>query len=205
MPEPKSISRDRQIIVEGRDAEVLISALLIDLALPDVIQLQNYGGLTELKDFLSALSKSPGFSGVAHLGVVRDAEGDPARAFESVQTALANNGLSVPPEPLSTVGTDPHVSVVILPDAVRPGKLEDICLESVADDPVIPCVEEYFRCIERVGPLPHNMSKAKAHAFLASRTQPDLLIGQAAYAGYWRFESPAFAPLRGFLETLARG
>ena len=49
--------------------------------------------------------------------------------------------------------------------------LEDLCLESVADDPAMPCLEEYFRCLEEqleAGAFPSNPSKARVRAFLTS-------------------------------------
>jgi hypothetical protein len=60
---------------------------------------------------------------------------------------------------------------MILPGDGREGMLEDLCLESVADDPAIPCLEEHFRCLEEqleAGAFPGNPSKARVRAFLAS-------------------------------------
>jgi hypothetical protein len=119
--------------------------------------------------------------------------------------------------------------------------LEDLCLESVSEDPAMLCVDEYFRCLEeRLEMLPRNPSKArvrgflasmewleeahfeylqrrlgeylpelpdapsvaKTHTFLASRYKPDLDMGIAAQAGYWRFDHPAFEQAKRFLSTL---
>ncbi|MCC6446839.1 MAG: hypothetical protein IT210_25730 [Armatimonadetes bacterium] len=80
--------------------------------------------------------------------------------------------------------------------------LETLCLRAVADDPVMPCIERYFECIQEKASLPANLAKARVHSFLSSRPKPDLLVGQAAWSGYWPWDSPAFDPLRRFLANL---
>ena len=47
-----------------------------------------------------------------------------------------------------------------------------------------------------------NSDKARAHAFLASRTRPELRVGEAAEAGHWQLDSPVFDPLKSFLLAL---
>ena len=51
-------------------------------------------------------------------------------------------------------------------------------------------------------PNPRWVSKARVHAFLASRDRPDLRLGEAAERGIWRFESEAFRPLIDLLRML---
>jgi len=65
------------------------------------------------------------------------------------------------------------------------------------------CVEEYFQCLaRRQSTLPNNMAKARVHAWLASHSEPDLCLGEAAEKGYWPWESVILAPLRAFLQAL---
>jgi hypothetical protein len=81
--------------------------------------------------------------------------------------------------------------------------LETLCLQSVTDDPAVQCVDDFFRCLEREGlKSPTNLAKARAHVFLASRPRPDLLVGQAAHAGYWRWDHAVFDQLKEFLRSL---
>ncbi len=89
---------------------------------------------------------------------------------------------------------------MILPNEKDRGMLEDVCLKSIKDDPVFLCLEEYFECVKKkLGAIPSNMSKAKVHAFLASRERPDLRLGEAAQCEYWPFDNPAFTPIKQFL------
>lgn len=210
MPEPKTITHPKVLVVEGRVAEVFFEAMLKHLGLEGSIQIQNFGGITELKGFLRALKNTPGtsdfilgFRGVTSLGIVRDAEGNATTAFQSVCGALSNAALAVPNRPLVVAGESPKVTVLILPDGENPGMLETLCLQSVSDDPVIECIEQYFECVkERTGALPDNMDKARAHAFLASRPRPDLQVGRAAHCGYWPWDSAAFDQVEQFLLEL---
>ena len=54
MPRPKAIAEPKQLLVEGRSPELFCSALLAHINLTG-IQLQDYGGITELHGFLKAL------------------------------------------------------------------------------------------------------------------------------------------------------
>jgi len=98
---------------------------------------------------------------------------------------------------------NPKTAVLILPNASTPGMLETLCLESVATDPTIHCVEQYFDCLQKQGiTLPSNITKARAHAFLSSKPKPDLLVGQAANAGYFPLNHQAFDHVKKFLLNL---
>lgn len=81
--------------------------------------------------------------------------------------------------------------------------LETLCLQAVVSDPAIKCVDRYLECVaKRMGSLPGNRDKARLHAFLSSRPKPDLLLGQAASAGYFRWDHPAFDHVKQFLLGL---
>ena len=67
------------------------------------------------------------------------------------------------------------------------------------------CIDRYFECIEEsdtTGPRQVWQSKARLHAFLASRDRPDLRIGEAADRGIWQLDSEAFTPLKDLLQLL---
>jgi hypothetical protein len=202
MPAPTKITESKQLVVEGRDAEVFFHAFLSHLHIDDV-QIQNFGGVRELKGFLKALCNVPNFAQVTSVGIVRDAEADAVAAFQSVCGALSGANLAVPDQIMVPAEDHPQVSVLILPDGKTPGMLETICLQSVQGDPVMECIEHYFECLEqRTDSSPKKIHKARVQAFLASRLRPGLLLGQAASVGYWPWDSPAFDPVRQFLQGL---
>ena len=197
------IVRSRLLLVEGENERRFFAALLRCLDLSEEVQLLNYGGKAQLRPLLSTLHLAPGFSDLASLGVTRDADLAFASAFASIRSSLDNSRLDVPNEPLVQTGGKPSVSVFVLPDCNSPGMLETLCLDAVACDPAMPCVDAYLECLEDTAKLPpKNPSKARAHAFLASRDRADLRVGEAAEAGHWRLDSPVFEPLKRFLQAL---
>jgi len=126
-------------------------------------------------------------------------------AIAAVRDALRDADFAVPPQPLVQAGAppDPRVSFLILPDGVQSGKLETVCLESVAADLAMPCVDQYFACLQTAGfAVPTNVEKARVQAFLASRPASGLLLGQAAQAGFWPFAHAAFNRLRQLILAL---
>lgn len=209
MPNPIAITEPKQLIVEGADAVRFFRALLRHMGITN-IQIQNFGGIKDLRAFLKALYNMPDFlTLVTSIGIVRDAETDGGAAFQSVCSALKAANLTEPIQPMICAGNSPQVSVLILPDATTPADatnpqmLETLCLRTVENDPVIECIEQYFICIEqRLGLLPGNIPKAKVQAFLASRSRPGLRLGEAADAGYWSWDSPALDHVKQFLEAL---
>lgn len=200
---PAAITFSKLLVVEGRTSFEFFKALLREINLLDQIEIRNMGGNDDLGDFLTLIKITAGFAGVRSLGLVRDAEQDAARAFVAVQNSLRQAGLAVPARPNMTATGQPSVSVFILPDCAAPGMLESLCWQSVSDDPAIQCVQDYLACLQTRGlAVPSNLPKASVHAFLASRPRPDLLVGQAAQAGYWPWDHPAFEPVKTFLRAL---
>lgn len=194
------ITYAKVLLVEGADAFYFFKGLLIHLGLLSVVEVRNYGGGNDLTAYLDLLRVTPGFERVTSLGIIRDAEQlDATRVFRSVSDSLKQVNLPVPPQPLTLTDGLPAVSVFILPDCAGPGALETLCLQSVSGDPALPCVDEYFQCVQRQGhALPNNLLKARLHAFLSSRAQPNLRLGQAAHEGYWPWENVAFDLLKQF-------
>ena len=202
MPSTRKIKAPTQLVVEGRDAEVFFSALLEHMQAHNV-QVQDFGGTSELAGFLKALRITPGFSTrVSSLGIIRDAETGAPAAFQSVQSALTAAQLPVPSAPNQPTGDNPRVSIFILPDNRGPGMLETLCLAAVTGDPVMPCVETYLECVQQYAAAPpRNLAKAKVQAFLASRDRPGQLR-EAARRGYWPWDDPTFALVKQFLQAL---
>lgn len=197
-----NIISPRLLLVEGKDEILFFGALITELGLQD-IQVLQMAGKTKLRETLKALVRTPKFTEVVSLGVVRDADSDYDAAFQSVCDALESVSLAVPQRPLEQFGNAPRVTVMILPKENKPGMLEDLCLESVASTPAMVCVKQYFECLQtRSVPVPNNLSKAKVHVFLASKPEADKRLGEAAQAGYWPLaRDGVFADVSSLLET----
>ena len=140
---------------------------------------------------------------VESIGIVRDADNSAHSALQSVQSSLRNLGLPAPTVFRESAGTLPKVSIFVMPDNEHAGALEQLCLQALVDDPVMPCVAGFLQCVERVLTRPpENPAKAQIHAFLASREDPELRLGEAAQRGYIPWAHPAFAGLGQFLQNL---
>ena len=197
-----TIEKPKLLLVEGIDEVRLFGALAKDIGAEDV-QIRDYQGKDNLRRFLGVLPRIQGYLDLESIGVTRDADENSDNAAKRVRDALGAAELPVPDSPLESAD-DGKISVryLIIPHG-ETGALEDVCLASVAGDPAMACVDGYFDCIERSeldGPRAKWMSKAKVHAFLSSREDPALRLGEAAERGVWSFDDPVFDPLKSVLR-----
>ncbi len=200
--EIQEIKEPKLLIVEGIDERNFFSALKNDLDLPG-IQILDIGGKTQFRGRIKAVRNETDFKKVVSLGIVRDADDNAENAFTSVCDALSEAGLPDPTGIMTPAGSSPQVIVMIVPHGRNTGMLEDVCLDAVAGEPAMSCVDAYFNCLNSHGvPRPTNMSKAKTRVYLASKARPDLRLGEAARASYWQLQHTAFNHLRSFLQSL---
>jgi hypothetical protein len=165
----RQVEFPKLLLVEGRDEEEFFASLLTYLDISDVA-VWAIQGKSRLSSRLKALVSAPHTVPIVSVGIVQDADNDPAAAFQSICTALDAADLPVPEAPLQPHGVDPRITVMIVPDAATPGMLEDVCLASVGDDPATECVDAFFRCLqERMPAMPQNQAKARLRAFLSAR------------------------------------
>ncbi len=204
MPRAKEIKSAIQLLVEGNDQRNFFEAFIKHLSLANV-QIQNFGGVSELGGFLQAFVKAPGFqTTVQSLGIVRDAETSAGGAFQSVQSALRNAKLSVPDNSKERTDTSPAVTVLILPGDNRQGMLETLLCESFAATPVEDCINDFFKCVESLPDMSmKNPDKARAHVYLTTKPNPHFSVGVAAKNDYWDLNHSVFSPVRDFLQRIA--
>lgn len=205
MPKPLTLSKPKQLLVEGRDAEAFFYPFLESMGLQDTIQIHDYGSITELAPFLKQFVRNAQFKKlpVRSIGIVRDAEQDANAAFQSICTALDKAELAIPDQPCIPKQHEPAVNVFILPDSESAGMIETLILRVVQDELGFECVDRYLECvIHSTGIVPKPMDKAKLLTFLASKPDIKPLTGFAARAGYLNLVSQAYDPLRNFLLTI---
>jgi hypothetical protein len=192
----QQVTKDRLILVEGKDDRKFFESLLGHLQAIHIAQVFDYGGKDNLRGFLKQIVIGPDFQVVVKLMIVRDTDTNPAGALQSVRSALAAAGLVAPTTALTFATGSPDVCIAVLPDAAQQGALEDLCVASVGGDPAMHCVQAFLQCLpNHVAAMPSPIAKAQAHTFLASRPRPGLAVGDAAAAGYWPFGATAFQPL----------
>lgn len=170
MTKEKPISKPKVILVEGKDDELFFSSMIRSLDLTPEIDVRPTDGKDRLAAALKALKNDPGHLTLTSVGIIRDADNSADSAFSSVCTALRNAAWPVPKRALEPAGDKPRVTVMIVPVGVPAGVLEDVFLKSVADDPAMQCVNQYFQCLTQcLKELPSSLSKARVRTFLVSR------------------------------------
>ena len=166
------------------------------------IEIRNFGGIQDLRDYLETFVRVSGFSAVTRVGIVRDAEESAGSAFQSIQSSLQNAGLQAPATPRASTSGSPSISVLILPDANSDGNLESLLWRSVAGTSEARCADEFFNCLNLGKIAAARRDKARLQAYLAAKPRPHGSIGVAARRGHWDPEHHAFSELRRFLTDL---
>jgi hypothetical protein len=184
---PRAIDKQKLLLVEGRDALIVIGQLVIDLAID--IQVMDFGGVTDLSEFIQSLVLVPGFVNLTTIALVRDADGSATSARQSVQHHLNQIGSS-----------GRRTSAFILPNDVDVGMLETLCLSTVADDATMSCVKSFAACLEKQGIVLNE--KGLVQAFLSTREKPGLKIGEAYRARFWPLNRAPLNALENFLRSL---
>jgi hypothetical protein len=195
------ISKPKVLAVEGEDDKRFFNKFFDLLNIYDAQTIKMMGKYP-LSEKVKGVTKISGWSQVVSFGLVIDADSDYPGALASIKHSLRVARLAVPSGPLLSAGRKRKVTFFIVPGVGRVGALEDLCLSSVSLDPAMTCVDAYFHCLAQSGIVCHKISKAKVHAFLASRREPDLKLGEATEAGYWPFLNLVFDDVRRFLQML---
>jgi hypothetical protein len=148
---------------------------------------------------------------VKRLGIVRDAEkGTATSAFKSIQAALSSVNLSVPSHMNRLEGVPLGVSIFVLPNCQDSGMLEDLCTQAIIEselgrtDAIVPCVDEFFACLDQRRRKPANPAKARFAAIALGKDVIDPQLGRAAQQGAIPWNAKPFEQLARFLRSIAR-
>jgi hypothetical protein len=189
------------VFCEGKDDVAVVRGLATHLKLN--LRVEAFGGKNNLPIFLESLQKRPDFAQqkVSGMAVLRDANGDSKSSFASVRDTLQRQGFPPPNADATFSGSALRIGIFIVGVNGR-GMIEDVCLNSVSDQPDFACVENYFACIAQKSVRSGFSSKARVRVWMASHVDYDYHVGKAAEEGYWPWESPAFDSLKKFLQEL---
>lgn len=202
------VEKKKLLLAEGRDAEFFLVWACRKYRQQDDIQVLDFGGITELSTFLKTLSQVERFDEVETLVITRDSETDAQAAVTSMQTALKKNDLPTPSGAFLYETMDNFKTALMIfpgPQSTS-GTLEDLCLEIVKDDPIMPCVNDYLECLKRKLckerlTVPH---KRKIHTFLAGKDKDfvGVTIGQASYHNAWDPEHHVLRPFKDIIVSM---
>lgn len=179
MPNGEQDPASRALLVEGNDDLHVVTHTRIRVSIPD-FKCVPKGGKDEL---LESIPYEATVGERVVLGIMLDANGNPARRWQAIADRLRKTGVELPsfPQPEGVViDSDPstglpRVGVWMMPDNQSPGELEDFLAAMIpADDPVWPLAQEYIDDI----PLEHRKFQegkrlgAQVHAWLAAQEEP---------------------------------
>ncbi len=191
------------LAVEGQDEWYFFKRFLEKHLKISDVQIIDIGGESNFASKLELLRLSPDFSKVEIIGFIQNADNDIEKSFEKIQVAIKDNLNMIAPRNINTWEYNkPQLGVFILPNSIENGMLEDLCLKSVASDPIMPCLDAYFKCIEGILPKnkqPKNIAKTMTQAFLASRKEYKSSVGFAVEEDYWNFDDDCMKEIKDFL------
>jgi hypothetical protein len=202
--DPIEINRPILLFVEGKDQCYFFLSVLSKMSI-DRIQIINYRGIHDFSGLFSLYCKQSNFyTEILSIGIVMDAETNADASFQRICSALDKNHLQKPSKPLEKTGERPYITILILPGNQPTGMLEDLCLESIQQDPTMECVEDFIKCLEsKVKIQIQKLAKTRLYAFNASREKPGLKIAEAFNAGYYPFDNVCFNQLKSFINIIS--
>lgn len=195
------------LLVEGAD-EKYFFIRACDAYGEKNIQVMDFGGITDLPNYLKNLQKMSRFPEVKALAIVRDAEKDASKAIRDIQNALKSINLPAPKNPFEQIHkSDRFIEFGIFPgqkdcNEWENGTLEDLCLKTVPNDSLLSLARDYVEKADAIHSI-HHKHKARLHTWL-SGNEPyiGMKIGEAAQAGAWNWQSQAMMPFKNLMQRL---
>jgi len=208
-PASSAIQLKKVIAVEGQDEVHLLNVLLGKMDIRGV-EVREVGGVNKFPIKIPALVRTSGFSDVEVFAIIRDADENAELAFQSVKNLLAKEEkqlkLGKLPDVINQFSNgNPKIGIFIMPGNSTQGMLENLCLKSIKNHPVMECVNDFIKCATKkvsASKKPKNLAKAKVQVFLAVMHEIVCSVGLAAEKGYWEFDSEEFDELKLFLNNL---
>lgn len=210
----QQIETQKLILAEGMDVHGFLfhAARTFDR---DDIQVFNFKGKDELRLFLENLTNMENFTKVNTIIIARDADTNIQSAVQSIRSALKNAesvDLPIPTKPFQFSSANGIKTAFILFPGLdkngkcRAGTIEDLCLETLADDPLLDCVDAFLECAqqnqENNEKLKHAW-KSKLHSYLAGKNDhAGKKLGVAARDGVWKWDHPAMAPFKKIIQQM---
>lgn len=209
------------VLCEGVDAKFFLIWLLDYYKKQGItefehIQVEDFGGITQLTDSLAVWKNISGFrQNIRALCIIRDAETNFLNSCQSIRGSLQKNNIVSPKHAWAVKEENGFkIAYIVFPGTkdnegnYKSGTLEDLCLESLADADKIKKLETIDEFIDKAKQnfnlqFP-RLHKTRLHEFLAMHDKyVDCKIGEAAKAGAFDFENPTIKEIvRIFTELL---
>ncbi len=214
MKDIEQIKSKRLLLVEGNDEKWFCIQLIKAIEMnqnPENLDIQviDIQGNQNFSSSLSLIIKSPNFDEVTTIGFIRDAEKNPAESsYNSTCTSIKKYLSNFPIPEIGKTKTENGLTcgIFIMPDNKTEGMLENLCLESVRNNPLYDNVEEYVEqaqsLLSESNKKKYNKPKAMVQTYLAG--QPEIIntLANAAKKKIWDFSNPVFNDIITFVKQL---
>ncbi|MBM3459564.1 MAG: hypothetical protein FJX77_13670 [Armatimonadetes bacterium] len=198
------------LLVEGKNDEHVLYALLKQHQIPEVFQVHACNGIDHLLELLPLRLEE---SGRECLGLVLDADSDPIARWSELARRLSPLGYAGPAEGPVRSGAifpspdtfHPRVGIWMMPDNQNPGGLEEFLLALVpATDRLLSRAREAIGAIPLLDRLfvPAHLTKAEMYTWLAWQETPGQPPGLAITAHSLDGTRPIAAELVNWLHQL---
>lgn len=212
-PGKREIKKPKVILAEGKDTyHFLCHALKFYRPQQEDVEVFNFGGITQLCEYLKGFTIYTGFDMVDTIVIVRDAETNASATFDSIVSSIqlaeennANLEISIPTKPFEFKASKKRrCAIMIFPGPENnEGTLEDLCMKTVQNDPILPCVDSYLQCVQEKGEKLPRLHKNRLHTFLSGRDSVvGKPIGQAFQAKLFNPDHSALEPFKRIIQQM---
>lgn len=210
------------VLCEGIDAKFFLIWLLDyykkhGISEFEHIQVEDFGGITQLSDSLAVWKNISGFKKqINSLCIIRDAETNFLNSCQSIRGSLQKNDFPVSNQAWAVKDENGFkVAYLVFPGTkdengnYKAGTLEDLCLEALADNSKTAKLSSIDSFIEQAKnefniQFP-RLHKTRLHEFLVMHDKfVDCKIGEAAKAGAFDFENDVIKEIAGIFKELVK-
>jgi hypothetical protein len=195
------IESDKLLIVEGNDEKSFFQALLKIQNINDV-QIINMRGKDNYYNEFEGITLRPNFNQVKKLGIIKDAETSFINTEKSITNMIKMHNLPKPVKANEFVSNNTiSIGYYIMPDNNENGMLENLFLKTLENQPIMDCVNQYFKCIKGIIDYEINEPKSKALVYLAGMKKLVNNVGLAALKNYWNFNHKSMDEIKNFINN----
>lgn len=196
------LNKSKLVVVEGKEETLFLPRLLKTCNKSDLcadIQFLPCDGKDKLDTFLKSITKYTGFNLVRSIGIILDANGQPdgiQSSLDKTKNALSSINFPVPTSAGIPVIANNKKSIIwIMPNNKDNGELEDLCLNSLKKQRLMPCIQKMRDCIKKVSPKQKISAKSLVYTYLAWLDPPGKRLGEISNSEIGCWDCTAFEPL----------
>lgn len=175
----------------------------------DDVQIHVYEGKDRLGLEIQTIRAVEGYDQINRIAIVRDADGDPNAAVQSVLSQWAQALRGTVPGVVSDQWfldeQGKQWSVWVMPGPGAAGDLESLLWEAVGVSGHRACVEDLINCLDNCDPVPFgSKTKARLYSWLSTQREPLKELHAAFKPGRGLFDPahPAFARFAALVDGL---